>query len=247
MSVDISAVDEVLSTTRAVRRRLDLHASRRTGSHSSSACGLAIQAPTASNGQNWRWMVVDRSRQARRYRRYLPRVRRGVPCARRPHDVGPADQDRSTRARTRSAQTLARVPVHVIPCIESRFDGKPVGRRGVGMGVDHPGGLELHAGAAGARPRVGVDDAAPGPRPTRSLNCLASRTMSRRLRCCRWPTRSDTDFKPASAASGRDRHLAWIHLGYALSAVARLGHLRIRVYRPPGEADVRTRWVTWSP
>ena len=55
--MDIAAVDEVLSTTRAVRRRLDL--TRPVEREVILEClRLAVQAPTASNDQNWRWLVV---------------------------------------------------------------------------------------------------------------------------------------------------------------------------------------------
>jgi nitroreductase len=83
---------------------------------------LAIQAPTASNDQNWRWMVVtDRDKRAAIadiYRgcgeEYLAHAARTTP-------------DPQTRKVYESAhalsKTLAQVPVHVIPCLESRFDG----------------------------------------------------------------------------------------------------------------------------
>jgi len=119
--VDISAVDEVLSTTRAVRRRLDL--TRPVEREVIVEClRLAIQAPTASNEQNWRWMVVTdpdkRAAIADIYRRcgedYLAHAARTT-------------SDPQTRKVYESAhtlsQTLAQVPVHVIPCIEGRFDG----------------------------------------------------------------------------------------------------------------------------
>ena len=55
--MDIAAVDELLSTTRAVRRRLDL--ARPVEREVILDClTLAMQAPTASNEQNWRWMVI---------------------------------------------------------------------------------------------------------------------------------------------------------------------------------------------
>ena len=55
--MDIDTVDELLSTTRAVRRRLDL--TLPVGREVILEClQLAMQAPTASNDQNWRWMVV---------------------------------------------------------------------------------------------------------------------------------------------------------------------------------------------
>ena len=55
--MDIATVDELLSTTRAVRKRLDLE--RPVGREVILECiQLAMQAPTASNTQDWRWMVV---------------------------------------------------------------------------------------------------------------------------------------------------------------------------------------------
>jgi len=119
--VDISTVDEVLSTTRAVRRRLDL--TRPVEREVIVEClRLAVQAPTASNDQNWRWMVVTdpdkRAAIADIYRdcgeEYLAHAARTTP-------------DPQIRKVYESAhalsKTLAQVPVHVIPCIESRFDG----------------------------------------------------------------------------------------------------------------------------
>ena len=51
--MDIGSIDEVLSMTRAVRRRLDLE--RPVGREEILEClQLAMQAPTASNEQNWR-------------------------------------------------------------------------------------------------------------------------------------------------------------------------------------------------
>ena len=55
--MDIESVDEVLSTTRAVRRRLDL--SRPVEREVILEClRLAVQAPTGGNAQDWRWLVV---------------------------------------------------------------------------------------------------------------------------------------------------------------------------------------------
>ena len=54
--LDLS-VDEVLSTTRAVRKRLDL--TRPVEPEVLDEClGLALQAPTASNQQHWHFVVV---------------------------------------------------------------------------------------------------------------------------------------------------------------------------------------------
>ena len=55
--MDIVTVDELLSTTRSVRKRLDL--TRPVGREVILECiQLAMQAPTASNTQDWRWLVI---------------------------------------------------------------------------------------------------------------------------------------------------------------------------------------------
>ncbi|MGZ4681627.1 MAG: nitroreductase family protein, partial [Acidimicrobiales bacterium] len=54
---DLTETDRLLSTTRAVRRRLDLD--RPVEPEVIVEClRLAVQAPTGSNAQGWRWVVV---------------------------------------------------------------------------------------------------------------------------------------------------------------------------------------------
>jgi len=56
-SIGLSA-EEVLTTTRSVRKRLDLEkpVSRET---ITECIDMALQAPTGSNAQGWQWMIVD--------------------------------------------------------------------------------------------------------------------------------------------------------------------------------------------
>jgi nitroreductase len=55
--IDIANADLLLSTTRSVRKRLDLE--RPVPREVILECvRMAVQAPTASNGQGWRWMIV---------------------------------------------------------------------------------------------------------------------------------------------------------------------------------------------
>jgi nitroreductase len=119
--VDIASVDELLTTTRSVRRRLDL--TRPVSRDVIIEClQVAMQAPTASNAQDWRWLVITdadkRAAIAEIYRsigsHYLPRL-------------AAAETDPQTSRVLSSAlsltDTLADVPVHVIPCLQRRFDG----------------------------------------------------------------------------------------------------------------------------
>jgi nitroreductase len=117
--LDRTTVDHLLSTTRAVRKRLDL--TRPVPPELIEAClRLAVQAPTGSNRQGWRWLVVTdpakRAALADLYRRaFGPYIgeRRGE------HVSRVAD------SAIYLADHLHEVPVHVIPCIEDYTKGQP--------------------------------------------------------------------------------------------------------------------------
>jgi nitroreductase len=118
---DTAMTDELLATTRAVRKRLDLD--RPVDPQVILDCiALAQQAPTGTNAQSWRWVVVTepatKAALAEFYRAgCLAYLERGVV----------EEEDPQTRRVYESslqlAQTIERVPVLVIPCIERRFDG----------------------------------------------------------------------------------------------------------------------------
>jgi nitroreductase len=56
-SLDLAVVDELLATTRSVRKRLDLD--RPVDPALVDQClELSLQAPTGGNTQGWRWLVV---------------------------------------------------------------------------------------------------------------------------------------------------------------------------------------------
>jgi nitroreductase len=114
--------DEVLSTTRAVRRRLDLE--RPVEREVLEQClRLAQQAPTGSYRQDWHFVVVTdpelRAGLAELWRlgadRYL-----GPP----PDGEVPGMMGRVLAGVRHLYDHLHEVPVHVIPCIEGRTDGK---------------------------------------------------------------------------------------------------------------------------
>ena len=123
-------LDELLTTTRSVRRRLDL--TRPVEREVIEEClALALQAPTPANRQNWHFVVVTDPRKraalADLYRKgreiYLT-----LPIA-VPNLVFEDPQRQATQARVEaSAQYLnahlEQVPVHVIPCITGRTDSR---------------------------------------------------------------------------------------------------------------------------
>ena len=60
---DLATTDALLSTTRAVRKRLDMDRSVQR-SVITDCIGLSQQAPTGSNKQGWRWVVVTTRKSA---------------------------------------------------------------------------------------------------------------------------------------------------------------------------------------
>jgi nitroreductase len=116
--------DEVLATTRSVRRRLDLE--RPVEREVLEEClRLAQQAPTASYAQNWHFVVVtDADRRAA-----LGELWRQVAGPYLEHRaVAAAADQRVARigdAVRHLAEHIHQVPVHVIPCVEGRTDGRP--------------------------------------------------------------------------------------------------------------------------
>jgi nitroreductase len=122
-ALDTSAADHLLSTTRAVRRRLDLE--RPVGRDVILEClRLAVQAPTGGNRQTWRWVVV--TDQAKRTRIAELFRERGDEILQVNLDkVAPGDEQgrRAYEGALYLSSVLDRVPALVIPCIEGRVDG----------------------------------------------------------------------------------------------------------------------------
>jgi nitroreductase len=118
---DCQQTDRLLTTTRAVRKRLDLN---RPVDHSVvlECLGIASQAPTGSNSQKWRWMVItdaDKKRQvgdyyAKSFEVYMAPKRALI----KPGDVASI---KMTDSASFLAEHLAEVPVLVIPCILDRL------------------------------------------------------------------------------------------------------------------------------
>ncbi|WGX96930.1 nitroreductase family protein [Nocardioides sp. L-11A] len=117
--MDTTVTDELLSTTRAVRRRLDLE--RPVGREVILDClRLAIQAPTGGNKQNWRWIVVDdpavRGRIAETYAAHT------LPVIERRYDALDEQTKRVYDSARHLTEILHRVPVLVVPCVSGRPD-----------------------------------------------------------------------------------------------------------------------------
>jgi nitroreductase len=119
---DLATVERLLTTTKSVRRRLDL--TRPVAREVVLECiRLAAQAPNASNLQEWKWVVVDdpdlRRAVGEQYRRVtLPPVTEMLNAKLARGDEAGV---RISRSILYLADRMGEVPVLVIPC----FDFKP--------------------------------------------------------------------------------------------------------------------------
>ena len=122
--MDLATVDELLSTTRSVRKRLDL--TRPVGRDVILECiQLAMQAPTASNTQDWRWLVItDAEKRAAIAEIYSSIGAEYLALAAK--DTSDPQTQRVYASAFSLTDTLAQVPVHVIPCLENRIDNSSV-------------------------------------------------------------------------------------------------------------------------
>lgn len=126
--MDLKTVDHLLTTTRSVRKRLDLE--RPIPPELIEECiELAIQAPTGSNSQNWHFLVVtdaDKKREIAGYykpplRGYLNSLEGAEP--RYPEaDPRSAQEARVYDSAWYLAEHLHEVPVHLIGCVEGRVE-----------------------------------------------------------------------------------------------------------------------------
>ena len=130
--LDLS-IDTILTTTRAVRKRLDL--TRPIEPELIRKClELALQAPTASNSQGWHFVVVtdpgQRQALATIYRKVGALYRELMAPMYQKRAVS-GEQEALTQAKLLDSgqyliDHLHEVPVHVIPCIEGRTEHQPI-------------------------------------------------------------------------------------------------------------------------
>ncbi len=116
---DLETVDRLLTTTKAVRRRLDL--TRPVPREVIVECiRLGCYAPNASNAQEWFWVVIDDGDQKRQvaqlYRELLvPRVSQMLQAKLAMGDEAGA---RISRSILYLADKMPEVPVLVMPCYD---------------------------------------------------------------------------------------------------------------------------------
>jgi nitroreductase len=129
--VGAESSDELLTTTRAVRRRLDLE--RPVDPELIEEClRVALQAPNGGNQQGWHFVVVT---DAALRGAVADTFRRGAVAYAQRADKPPApprrEEERAARRRVMASaaylfEHLHEVPVLVIACVEGRPDDGPL-------------------------------------------------------------------------------------------------------------------------
>ena len=125
MTLNLS-VDELLTTTRSVRKRLDFD--KPVPPDVVMEClELALQAPTGSNAQGWQWVFIEdpakKKALADIYRANatpyldLPKPERG--------DIRDDQIDAVMNSAKYLNENFEKAPVLMIPCLEGRPDGAP--------------------------------------------------------------------------------------------------------------------------
>ncbi|ORA09928.1 nitroreductase family protein [Mycobacterium arosiense] len=129
MTLNLS-VDEVLATTRSVRKRLDFD--KPVGRDVLMEClELALQAPTGSNSQGWQWVFVEDAEKKKAIADvYLANARGYLSAPGAEYPEGDTRGERMGAVRdsaTYLAEHMHSAPVLLIPCLQGRPDQSPLG------------------------------------------------------------------------------------------------------------------------
>ena len=133
--------DELLTTTRTVRRRLDLQ--RPVEREVIEEClEIAVQAPTGSNRQEWHWVFVtdpDKKRAlGELYVRPDPTYRSLPNPELTPDDVRTQSHAAISTSVEFLREHMADAPVLLVPCHLGRIDNAPVATQAVLWGSLYP-------------------------------------------------------------------------------------------------------------
>lgn len=112
------AADWLLTTTRAVRKRLDLE--RPVEPEVILEClRLAVQAPTGGNQQGWRWIVVTDPEKRAKLAEFYRSVGHPYMAAKNQQDAD-AQTHKVHDSAAYLIEVIDKVPALVIPCIKGR-------------------------------------------------------------------------------------------------------------------------------
>ncbi|OBI78580.1 nitroreductase family protein, partial [Mycobacterium asiaticum] len=123
-------VDEVLTTTRSVRKRLDFD--KPVPREVLMEClELALQAPTGSNSQGWQWVFVEDPEKKKAIGDvYLANARGYLSSPAPEYGEGDTRGERMGQVRDSAsylAEHMHEAPVLLIPCILGREEKSPLG------------------------------------------------------------------------------------------------------------------------
>ena len=233
--------DELLTTTRSVRKRLDLD--RPVERSVIEECiDLALQAPTGSNSQGWQWVVVeDPSPQASRSPTTTAANFDAVHRHARVPTVPPTTiRGRSARKRSGRRPTYLRQHFHEVPAMVIPLPDGPgaatTRRRSPSaelLGLAAAGGVELHAGVAvaAAWARAWTTLHLPNEREVADLARHPVRPLHPGRASFPVAYTKGTDFKPATRVPAREL----IHWDTVVSA-------ELSTRRSPLGAMLARRW-----
>ena len=127
--MDLKTVDELLTTTRSVRKRLDLN--REIDPAIVEECiELALQAPTGANRQGWHFVVVTdeekRAKIADYYKQAWDVYSTNLDAVVRVQTENPDQVQRIMSSGDYLATNMAKVPMMIIPCIMGLNEGAPL-------------------------------------------------------------------------------------------------------------------------
>lgn len=134
MNFDLASVDYILETTRSVRKRLDL--TRPVARATVERClEIAIQAPTGSNRQGWKWLIVTDAEKKAKIGEYYKDswyAYAGVATRSAPGDAPSAQMRRVISSARYLADHMHEVPMMIFPCVAGRaHDASPAANAGL--------------------------------------------------------------------------------------------------------------------
>jgi nitroreductase len=127
MEYDLASVDYILQTTRSVRKRLDFD--REVDRDVVMEClDIALQAPTGSNSQSWRWLIVtDADKKAKIGEYYKTSYEDYDKRRQASSDAPKTTQAQKVRdSASYLSERMGEVPMMIFPCVQGRPENATV-------------------------------------------------------------------------------------------------------------------------
>lgn len=130
MTIDRTTADKLLTTTRSVRKRLDL--TREVPLELIDECiEIAMQAPTGTNAQNWAFVVVTDPDKKKAIADFYRQAGESMAGSGYPPPLPQGDPREHVMPRVMESasylgEILEQVPVFVIPCVQGRMEAVPM-------------------------------------------------------------------------------------------------------------------------